>query len=493
MGGDSAAKSRLCWLTQHITPYETPYEPGGSRVDEDILRQAMSPTSVSDATLADYLPHFVAAMQAAQITTERRAAAWCSQLGHESAGLKFMAEIATDGPGWTDDRRIYRGRGPIQLTWPDNYRKFGQWCATQGFTADPELFFKQPELVEQPRWGFLAASWYWINGGPKPGRINEFADAGDILAVSRCINGWIEGRQPNGMVDRQARWDRCLDLGGALLAHIPTGGSTMPNNRPDFNEYANWTKNNSSRGGAKVDLFLLHTQEGGGGDDAADNLAKFIRSTESLPPNKKVSYHYVLSQASDGGVTVVDCVDTDFESWSVLSANSRSINLCFAGSLSKWTREQWLQQAKAIDVAAYLAVQDCKKYGISTQVVARPYTSGTPGISDHFYVTHVLGDGDHTDVGSDFPWDVFTTAVNKYASGLAPEITGLAPEITPTPEITVMVQRLPQDLTDRKVLEDIWMQLLGPEGRGWPQLGQNEHGQDLTLLDALAALRKPEQ
>jgi hypothetical protein len=75
---------------------------------------------------------------------------------------------------------------------------------------------------------------------------------------------------------------------------------------------------------------------------------------------------------------------------------------------------------------------------------------------------------------------VFTTAVNKYASGL-------------TPEVTVMVQRLPQDLTDRKVLEDIWMQLLGPEGRGWPQLGQNEHGQNLTLVDALAALRKSEQ
>lgn len=254
----------------------------------------------------------------------------------------------------------------------------------------------------------------------------------------------------------------------------------MLQNRPDFNEYANWTKNNSSRGGTKVDLFLLHTQEGGGGDDAADNLGKFIRSTESLPPKKRVSYHYAISQASDGGVTVVDCVDTDFASWSVLSANDRSINLCFAGSRADWTRDQWLQQEKAIDVAAYLAVQDCKKYGISTQVVSRPYSTGTPGISDHFYVTDMLGDGDHTDVGSGFPWDVFITAVNKYASGKEPEVT-------------VMVQRLPQDLTDRQVLEDIWMQLVGPEGRGWPQLGQNERGENLTLVDALAAIRKSKE
>jgi len=434
----------------------------------------MSPTTVSDVTLADYLPHFVEAMQAAQIDNPHRAAAWCAQVGHESAGLKYMAEIATDGPDWTDDRRIYRGRGPIQLTWSSNYRKFGQWCATKGYIADPELFVKQPELVEQPRWGFLAASWYWLNGGPRPGKINHYADDRDILAVSRCINGWVD--QPNGMSDRQARWDRCLKLGAALLAQAPKGSTTMPDNRPDFNEYANWTKNNSSRGDTTVDLFLLHTQEGGGGDDAADSLAKYIRATESMPPKKKVSYHYVLSQASDGGVTVVDCVDTDFASWSVLSANNRSVNLCFAGSFVNWTREQWLEQAKAIDVAAYLAVQDCKKYGISTKVIARPYKAGTPGISDHYYVTEVLGDGDHTDVGSNFPWDVFTTAVNKYASGL-------------TPEVTVMVQRLPQDLTDRKVFEDIWMQLLGPEGRGWPQLGQNEHGQNLTLVDALAALR----
>lgn len=188
-------------------------------MDVVTLNEAMTPNSTPDEVLAAYLPHFEEAMRAAQINTVRRAAAWCSQLGHESAGLRYMAEIQTDGPGWSWDRKRYRGRGPIQLTWQGNYRKFGQWCQSVGYTDDPELFVNQPELVEQPKWGFLAASWYWLNGGPRPGRINEYADQGDILAVSRCVNGWVEGKTPNGMADRQARWDRCLAMGDRLLPH----------------------------------------------------------------------------------------------------------------------------------------------------------------------------------------------------------------------------------------------------------------------------------
>ena len=204
-------------------------------------------------------------------------------------------------------------------------------------------------------------------------------------------------------------------------------GGTVPDNRPAFNEFPIWSTSNSGRSGTKIDAFLLHTQEGGGGDSAAEDLANYLAN-----PANQVSYHYTISQASDGGVTVVDVVDTDMASWSVLSANPRSINLCFAGSKASWTRADWLkQQGNAIDVAAYIAVQDCKKYGIPTTVIAPPYTGRIPGISDHAYVTKVLKDGTHTDVGPGFPWDAFTTAVNKYASGLTPEVPVV---VTPTPK-----------------------------------------------------------
>jgi len=41
-----------------------------------------------------------------------------------------------------------------------------------------------------------------------------------------------------------------------------------------------------------------------------------------------------------------------------------------------------------------------------------------------------------------------------------------------------------------EALQEVWRQLRGPEGKGWPQLGQNSKGQNLTLVDAVAALRQ---
>lgn len=441
-------------------------------MDVATLRRAMSPTSVSDATLAAYLPHYLEAMRAAEITTVRRAAAFDSQIGHESAGLRYMAEIATDGPGWTWDRKRYRGRGPIQLTWQSNYRKFGQWCKAKGYVTDPELFVNQPELVEQPKWGFLAASWYWLNAGPKPGQINGFADKGDIYSVSRCVNGWRTDENgnavdPNGWPDRQARWNRCLAIGDALL----TGGTPVPDEpRPDFNEYWVQSPSSQSRNGTKIDLWLLHTQEGGGGNDAADNLAQYLAN-----PANKVSYHYTASQASDGGVTVCDVVDTDLASWSVLSANNRSINFCFAGSRASWSRADWMKQSKAIDVAAYLAVQDCKKYGIPLVVIGTGgnYSSARAGVADHQYVTKVLKDGTHTDVGGGFPVDYFTERFNFWAAGgvVTP------PVVTPPAE-----KRFPDDWSDREIGIESLRQQRGPSLEGWPQLD------DMTVVDYLAAL-----
>jgi N-acetyl-anhydromuramyl-L-alanine amidase AmpD len=192
--------------------------------------------------------------------------------------------------------------------------------------------------------------------------------------------------------------------------------------RPDFNEYPKWSPNCQGRSGRKVDLWLIHTEEGSAN---ADQLANYLDT-----PASQVSYHYTISEdPNDHGVTVCDVVDTDYASWSVLDANNESINLCFAGSYVAWTRQQWLDNAsRAIDVAAYLAVQDCQKYGIAIKVIKPPYPSDPPGISDHRYVTQHLGIGTHTDVGDNFPWDVFEAAVNKYAGTVLP---ALAPAPTP--------------------------------------------------------------
>ena len=41
-----------------------------------------------------------------------------------------------------------------------------------------------------------------------------------------------------------------------------------------------------------------------------------------------------------------------------------------------------------------------------------------------------------------------------------------------------------------EAIQEIWRQLRGPSGNGWSQLGKNDKGQNLTLVDAIAALRQ---
>ncbi|MDM3894734.1 N-acetylmuramoyl-L-alanine amidase [Mycobacterium intracellulare] len=210
--------------------------------------------------------------------------------------------------------------------------------------------------------------------------------------------------------------DKYWPAGGTVTAPTDSRLTALQAVRPDFNEFPMWCDNNQDRGGTKADLFLLHTQEPGSltDDDAAVHLAQFL--IDSAGGGNPVSYHYTVRQARDGGVTVVDVVDTDYASWSVGNSNNRAINLCFAGSGVGWSQDDWMTQSKAINVAAYLAVQDCIKYDIDPTVIPGPqYGKNPPGISDHRYCTEWLKDGNnHNDVGDNFPWGFFTAAVAKY-------------------------------------------------------------------------------
>lgn len=250
-----------------------------------------------------------------------------------------------------------------------------------------------------------------------------------------------------------------------LDKYWPTG-EPVTDNRPDFNEFPMWCDNSQDRGGTDVDLWLLHTQEGGGGDSAAVDLANFLIGSTGGP--NPVSYHYTGSQASDGGVTVVDVVDTDLASWSVGNSNNRSINACFAGSSSSWTRSQWMQQAKVIDRFAYLFVQDCGKYPKLAARVIAPQYSDPPGAADHRYCTDYLKDGNtHTDVGPNFPWDVFAAAVAKYAAAPAPTPTPApTPDPAPAPAPTTTFEQWLAGASDHDLLVYIASQL-GPGDPTW--------------------------
>tara|TARA_R110002126_G_scaffold31113_2_gene100697 strand:- start:460 stop:1071 length:612 start_codon:yes stop_codon:yes gene_type:complete len=167
-----------------------------------------------------------------EINTALRIAGFLSQCGHESGGFRYTVEnfnysaarllmvfphyfnadsaknyeykpekIANrvyasrmgnedeaSGDGWK-----YRGRGLIQLTGKDSYAAFSM-------AADNNSLV-EPDLLEQPELAAMSAGWYWSTR-----KINNLADAQDVLGMTKRINGGT-----NGLDDRQMRYSRLIE------------------------------------------------------------------------------------------------------------------------------------------------------------------------------------------------------------------------------------------------------------------------------------------
>lgn len=105
----------------------------------------------------------------------------------------------------------YRGRGYIQLTGRDTYRKIGQMTG-----LDLE---KNPDLASQPGNAAKIACAFWTSKN-----INPACDDGDFTTVTKLINGGT-----NGLADRQA-W---LTKVQAVLKANPSTLTPAPQPRPD--------------------------------------------------------------------------------------------------------------------------------------------------------------------------------------------------------------------------------------------------------------------
>lgn len=155
-----------------------------------------------------YLPHMETAMREFGITNRPRARMWLAQVGHESASLRYMEEIASGaayegrkdlGNTQPGDGRRFKGRGPIQITGRFNYTAAGK--------ALNLPLVSQPQIAAQPQYAFRVSAWWWKNHG-----LNEISDRNDVNAATRRINGGTRGA-----ADRQARWVRAGTLGDAIL------------------------------------------------------------------------------------------------------------------------------------------------------------------------------------------------------------------------------------------------------------------------------------
>lgn len=135
------------------------------------------------------------AMAEFDINTPDRQASFIAQVAHESGQLMYVRELASGaayegrkdlGNTWPGDGERYRGRGLIQVTGRSNYLACGE-----ALGLDLE---HQPELLELPENACRSAAWFWKTHG-----LNELADVGDQVRVTKRVNGGT-----NGLAERLA-------------------------------------------------------------------------------------------------------------------------------------------------------------------------------------------------------------------------------------------------------------------------------------------------
>lgn len=141
--------------------------------------------------IAAFLSPLNAAMEEFGINTPARQAAFIAQIGHESGRFWYVRELASGAAyegrkdlGNTEkgDGVRFKGRGLIQITGRENYLL----CSQALFNDDRLIQF--PELLEDPVYACRSAGWYWQTHG-----LNELADAGNFLRITKIINGGTTG------------------------------------------------------------------------------------------------------------------------------------------------------------------------------------------------------------------------------------------------------------------------------------------------------------
>ncbi len=136
-----------------------------------------------------------AAFNEFDINNGAREAAFLAQTAHESGGFMLLRELWGPTPaqagyeGRMDlgneeegDGYKFRGRGLIQITGRSNYEACGDALGLD--------LTEHPEFLEEPINACRSAGWFFKQHG-----LNELADKGDFLNITKRINGGTSGWQ----------------------------------------------------------------------------------------------------------------------------------------------------------------------------------------------------------------------------------------------------------------------------------------------------------
>lgn len=137
--------------------------------------------------------------------TKERAIHFLTQVGHESAGLYYMEEIASGdayegrrdlGNIHPGDGRKFKGSTPLQLTGRANYKQFAD------FVGDPKVMEIGAKYVIR-NYPTLPSGYWWHKNN-----MNKLCDEGaTVKQITRKVNGGY-----NGLADRWAWYDKINKL-----------------------------------------------------------------------------------------------------------------------------------------------------------------------------------------------------------------------------------------------------------------------------------------
>ena len=115
----------------------------------------------------------------------------------EKIANKIYADRMGNGNELSGDGFKYRGRGLIQLTGKTNYT----WFAAS-LQISPE---EAAEYMQTFEGAAQSACWFW-----ETNKLNQYADSGDIVKMTKIINGGTIGLE-----DRMHRYENALHIFGA--------------------------------------------------------------------------------------------------------------------------------------------------------------------------------------------------------------------------------------------------------------------------------------
>lgn len=158
---------------------------------------SIMPNALS-VNIKKYLPYLNRYMPKWGINTPLRIQHFIAQIAHESGELRYSQEIASgkaydtgrkaialgNTPVADGDGQKYKGRGLIQITGKNNYKRFNAAIGGKGAT-DVVL---HPDIVANPDYAVLSACWFFKTAG-----CLALADKDDVTAVTKRVNGGLNG------------------------------------------------------------------------------------------------------------------------------------------------------------------------------------------------------------------------------------------------------------------------------------------------------------